>query len=132
MDNCVKGQDETDGLIIGGNLEYDLDKNEKNLNVYIQDPKLDEAHARIFCRRYPRGNMFIVKDISDPSFKYSGVQVQLPQAEIDLYALDYIDRKFSILNGRYLFEVNEVPDTEIDTLKVWCIQNKILYARKVF
>lgn len=30
-----------------------------------------------------------------------------------------------------MFEVSEVANTEIDSLKVWCIQNKILYARKV-
>ena len=44
---------ETDGAIIGGQPHYDVVKNPKNLTIYIEDPKMDEVHARLFTRKYP-------------------------------------------------------------------------------
>ena len=52
LKRCEPDQEETDGTIIGGQSHYDVVKNPKNLSIYIEDPKMDEVHARLFCRKY--------------------------------------------------------------------------------
>ena len=66
-------------MLIGGKPDYDIRSNPKKLDVYIKDPKIDEVHAHIFCRKYPDGNVFIAKDVSDHNNPdTSGLWVQLP------------------------------------------------------
>jgi len=48
----------------------------------------------------------------------SGIWVQLPQTETDLFSYDYIDREFSILNGKYVFKFKKL-DKKIDEFEVW-------------
>ena len=52
LKRCKPDEQETDGEIIGGQPHYDAVKNPKNLSIYIEDPKLDDVHARIFSRKY--------------------------------------------------------------------------------
>ena len=93
LDNCQPDEEETKGHLIGGKPGYDMKENPSGINVYIQDPKMSEVHAHIFCRRYPTGNVFILKDVSDHSNKdTSGIYVQLPGEEVDLHRFDYLER----------------------------------------
>ena len=83
-------------------------ENPSKIDILIPDPSLDEKHAHIFCRREDEfGSQFIIKDISEHDQDKSdsfGVWAQLPGHEIDLLTFDYMDRDFSVLNGRYLFK----------------------------
>jgi hypothetical protein len=42
-------------------------KNPKNLSIYIEDPKMDDVHARLFSRKYEDQEQFIIQDLSDHS-----------------------------------------------------------------
>ena len=44
--------------------------------------------------------------------------VQLPQKEVDLFTYDYMDRDFSILNGRYVLKFTK-QNGFINDLHVW-------------
>ena len=108
FDNCTSKQNETTGIIIGGKPEYDLKKNEKKINLFIQDPTIDESHVRFFCRKYKNQTLFIVKDLSNHNNFNSGVHVQLPSSDVDLLTYDYLDREFTILNRKYKFVISKV------------------------
>lgn len=130
LSNCTAQENETYGEIIGGRPDYDVQNNPRKLTLYIEDPKLDDVHAKVFCRKYSEGNQFILKDMSDHRNKEAcGVQVQLPYEEIDLLQFDYIEREFSVLNCKYLFKLRQEAAL-IDELKVWLHQNYIEFAQK--
>jgi hypothetical protein len=93
LNNCSSEQTETKGILIGGKPDYNLEKNPKGLSIYLEDPKLDEVHCHIFCRKYDTGNQFIIKDLSNHNNPdTSGVWIQMPGEEVDLMFCDYIER----------------------------------------
>ena len=66
LNSCTSSETETSGELIGGKPEYNQKNNPLNLTMYLEDPKLDEVHAHIFCRRYEGDHQqFIIKDLSD-------------------------------------------------------------------
>jgi len=74
--NCNPDEEETTGEIIGGKPDYDINQNPKNLTLYISDPKIDEVHCRVFCRKYPDINRYIIQDLSNHENKEaSGVWI---------------------------------------------------------
>lgn len=48
----------------------------------------------------------------------SGVWLQVPQHEIDLFQYDYLSREFSVLNELFMFKFRKV-DAKIDEFNVW-------------
>jgi hypothetical protein len=66
--------------------------------------------------------------MSDHSVKeQSGVWVQLPTEEVDLLTFDYIEREFSVLNGRYLFKFRKEKGI-INELEVFMRRNNLFFA----
>ena len=118
--NCSTGQKETSGELIGGKPGYDVVLNPKNITIYLEDQRIDEVHARIFCRSYSDTNRFLIQNLSDSTVNMntSGVWLQVPQHEIDLFQYDYLSREFSVLNELFMFKFRKV-DAKIDEFNVW-------------
>ena len=58
----------------------------------------------------------------------SGVWVQLPTEEVDLLTFDYMEREFSVLNGRYLFKFKKEKGTCINELEVFMRRHNLFFA----
>lgn len=105
LDNCTNGQLETPGEIIGGKPGYDIKANPKNISIYIEDHKIDEIHAKFYCKKIGDAGQFIVQDLSNHmNPETSGIHVQLPDNEVDILTYDYLGRELSVLNGKYVFQ----------------------------
>jgi len=119
--NCDTDEEETTGEIIGGKPDYDVANNPKNLTLYLKDPKIDEVHARIFCRKYEDYNRYIIQDLSnhEENKEASGIWIQLPDHETDIFSYDYLDRELTVLNGLYLFKLTKIQNKYVDELRSW-------------
>lgn len=51
----------------------------------------------------------------------------MPLEEVDLLTYDYIDREFSILNGKYIFKFKQARGF-INEFQVWLGRNELFFA----
>lgn len=58
----------------------------------------------------------------------SGIWIQMPSKEVDLLQYDYMDREFSVLNGKYLFKFEKIKGIFINELEVWMHKNKLFWS----
>lgn len=66
LQNCAADESKTKGIVIGGGKPHGSKKEvPKNVTIYLEDPKLDQRHLHIFCRKRGVQNQFIVRDLSD-------------------------------------------------------------------
>jgi len=107
--NCIGDEEKTKGIVIGGGKPSTNKKDiPKNVNIYLEDPRLDSRHIHVFCRKLGYLNQFVVRDISDHSKSNSGVWMQMESKEVDLFTHDYFDREFSVLNCKYKFRFEKL------------------------
>ena len=57
----------------------------------------------------------------------SGVWVQFPDDEVDILQYDYIDREFSVLNGKYQFKFKKVRGC-MNEMEVWLRRHNLYFA----
>ena len=55
----------------------------------------------------------------------------MPLEEVDLLYGDYIDREFSILNGKYLFKFKKARGI-LNEMSVWIRRNDLFFAEGLF